>query len=341
MVVSGRKIHDPVARELALKKYASRWWITSKHAKRLWIDIRDSEPAYVTPNNVSIYNITQTDQASRLEKYAGKVIPTWAVSAEEVAGPLGAALFRHLTNQVENTWIKAEEVSILGLKVKQGRDPTVVQFNDERRMELYNLEEMADPLQARFHVKRYPMSAITGSKYMGEVAKKLLTSSLAHSYSSPYWTTKAYADYIGVKICPDETPTRATSNDRVLELFNADQTCSPDRVTGMALRNTVSPRNLRTGMFFKEPLSSELLSYAMKTPAKLDMYWMTHSYANAKKAAINFDAHRVYLSIHQGKTTPWLNVNASTDPKKLLQRAHGDWVRPKSRAEAEKKTHEI
>ena len=326
MVVSGRPITPTVAEILVKKGYPSRWWVSQRVVERLGlVKENPADAPYITPNGVEIFNASQMKECEKLERFSGKILPKWLVGDAEICPVVAQALFRYLTNEKSNTWIKEEEAVALGARPRPGCNVLTMTLTNDKTLTLYNVDDILNSEKVRLGAHMYPVSVNTSHVFHSSIAGFLLDISKKKGYSSPYWLTAAMARYLG---CPSREGERATIVPREnshFSVFNADQTIDRTRVAAAAIRRRVQPIDLSTGRYFAEPLASKLLLRTMEECKPCAVFWGRNWDYRTLGARVNTHDTRCHSYLFNGKAYKYFNLYAAERPNIVFQAAKSRW----------------
>ena len=326
MVVSGRPITPTVADILVKKGYPSRWWVSQRVVERLGLVKENPEDApYITPNGVEIFNISQMKECEKLERYAGKVLPKWLIGDYDTSPSIAQALFRYLTNERNNTWIKEEEVVALGARPRPDCNVLTMTLTNEKTLTLYNVDDMVNADKVRADARMYPVSVNSASKFHSSIAGFLLEISKNKGYTSPYWLSAAMAQYLGCPAREGEKATIVPTENSHFSVFNADQTIDRTRVAAAAVRRRVQPIDLSTGKFFAEPLASIFQRISMEESKPCSTFWCKLFDFRTLEARVNTNDTRCHSYLFNGKAYKYFNLYAAERPNIVFQAAKSRW----------------
>ena len=317
MVVSGRKIEPCLAKTLMGKGYPSHWWISHRYIERLDLNKELLAEPYVTPNGFHIYNISQLKEALKLEKYAGKVFPTWAIDNTQIQDSVARAIFEYISDERSNEWIKEEDISVLGGVLRESREGVVLQLSKDSSRTLYNIDDIENAKQFRENANLYPISANSGKRFSAVIAQELLYVAKERKYTSPFWITDSHAKWTSCQILELEKPTKFTNKGVECMVYNADQTKCPSRVASVAIRNVIHPIDLKTDKQFKEPLASTLIHRATVVDSIFDTYWTNRLFAQDLGAQVLPGDPRTYTFFDKERRYRFINTNATKGPSSL------------------------
>ena len=234
-----------------------------------------------------IYNAEQTTDRAKVEALLNKGSATNALTGDAIKYRANAiTLTASAAKFPTNKWLSDKEVEILALTLKPNATPvshkwTVKPSGREETRVFYNIADVANPQTVADAAKLYPVSAASGQAFSGDLALTLLRAAIANKYKSPFWTTLAGAEMIGLQITDVNAGVSTPVSVRFpgsKTFFNAAQTNNPAKVETAAYKAKFQPRSAMSGGMYNGPAQTVLSTAAMENRHS-SVYWLTRKQA--------------------------------------------------------------
>ena len=221
---TGKPYKYALSKKLEARGFQSPYWITSTGLKLLGIGLceRDTKGS-CKYNNLELLNADQTTDPEKVQKYAGRIEPRWAVTQRLIQ-----ATEVLLTNGADNLWLTKIEIEKIGLNLTEGAVSRTIHLESDasqKPLEIYSIENIIERERLiqclTAHKSELPPSHF--KKRLDEILP-LFRDWIHKHFKSALWLTLAEIQRLNIKIKDGDLPTCVHPKDRKkYNVYNADQ----------------------------------------------------------------------------------------------------------------------